>query len=392
MQSKHLDKGVNLGNWLVLEKWMSPELFDGTSAEDEYHLWRALDETARRERFKVHRDAYITDRDFAYLASKGIDFVRLPVPFFVFGDYAPYVGCIDYLDKAFRWGERHHVKILIDLHTVPDSQNGFDNGGICGVCKFHKNPEHVEFALSVLERLAARYRRNPSLWGIEVLNEPVSPEVWNLINVPKHFRAEDPAQAEGSEPVPTEFLKRFYMDAYDRIRAQADDVKVVFHDGFRIKEWVGFIKEPDFKNVVVDTHMYLVNRALSAGDADLDVILAYIASQFGGTVKEMSQHFPVMVGEWCIDPYSKKAAALVGDAKLDALQRVAAAHLNAWEGAAAWCYWSYKLHVDDPARDMWDLLKAIELGFMPAGLSEPQAKAAKKQATTTSGRAKTKRQ
>ena len=31
-------KGVNLGNWLVLEKWMSPSLFDGTTAEDEYYL------------------------------------------------------------------------------------------------------------------------------------------------------------------------------------------------------------------------------------------------------------------------------------------------------------------------------------------------------------------
>ncbi len=28
-------KGVNLGNWLVLEKWMSQELFDGLEAEDE---------------------------------------------------------------------------------------------------------------------------------------------------------------------------------------------------------------------------------------------------------------------------------------------------------------------------------------------------------------------
>lgn len=31
-------KGVNLGNWLVLEKWMSPALFDGTTADDEYYL------------------------------------------------------------------------------------------------------------------------------------------------------------------------------------------------------------------------------------------------------------------------------------------------------------------------------------------------------------------
>ena len=27
-------KGVNLGNWLVLEKWMNPALFEGTTAEE----------------------------------------------------------------------------------------------------------------------------------------------------------------------------------------------------------------------------------------------------------------------------------------------------------------------------------------------------------------------
>ena len=39
-----------------------------------------------------------------------------------------------------------------------NGQNGFDNGGICGVCKWSKNPEEVEFVLTVLERLAKRYR------------------------------------------------------------------------------------------------------------------------------------------------------------------------------------------------------------------------------------------
>ncbi len=27
--------GTNLGNWLVLEKWMEPAMFEGTGAEDE---------------------------------------------------------------------------------------------------------------------------------------------------------------------------------------------------------------------------------------------------------------------------------------------------------------------------------------------------------------------
>ena len=31
-------RGVNLGNWLVLEKWISEDLFSGTDAEDETYL------------------------------------------------------------------------------------------------------------------------------------------------------------------------------------------------------------------------------------------------------------------------------------------------------------------------------------------------------------------
>jgi glucan 1,3-beta-glucosidase len=89
---------------------------------------------------------------------------------------------------------------LIDLHTVPDGQNGFDNGGICGVCKWHKNPEHVEFALDVLEQLTIRYRDRESLWGIEVLNEPISPELWDLADVPRIVTVQVPLRRCGRQP------------------------------------------------------------------------------------------------------------------------------------------------------------------------------------------------
>lgn len=42
-------KGVNLGNWLVLEKWMNPALFEGTTAEDEYYLPRQLSRKCMRQ-------------------------------------------------------------------------------------------------------------------------------------------------------------------------------------------------------------------------------------------------------------------------------------------------------------------------------------------------------
>ena len=64
-------KGVNLGNWLVLEKWMSPALFEGTTAEDEYYLPRQLSKEVYEARIKVHRAEYISERDFVAIKAMG---------------------------------------------------------------------------------------------------------------------------------------------------------------------------------------------------------------------------------------------------------------------------------------------------------------------------------
>ncbi len=165
-------RGVNLGNWLVLEKWMSPELFSGTTAADETYLCLQLSENEKRTRMKTHRDHYITSRDFAYLREKGINAIRLPVPFFVFEDVGPYVSCTEYVDKCMKWANQAGIQVLLDLHTVPGSQNGSDNSGLCGITQWCNHPKRVEMTFDVLERLALRYGQDPALMGIEVLNEP----------------------------------------------------------------------------------------------------------------------------------------------------------------------------------------------------------------------------
>ena len=104
-------KGVNLGNWLVLEKWMSPHLFDGTDAEDEYYLPRQLSKEVYEARILIHRSEYITERDFAKIKHMGLTHVRIPVPYFIFGDREPFIGCIKELDQAFAWAEKYDLKI-----------------------------------------------------------------------------------------------------------------------------------------------------------------------------------------------------------------------------------------------------------------------------------------
>ena len=235
-------KGVNLGNWLVLEKWMSPALFDGTTAEDEYYLPIQLSPEVYEARIKVHRSEYISERDFACIKRMGMNAVRIPVPYFVFGDRPPFIGCIGELDKAFAWAGKYGLKNLIDLHTAPLSQNGFDNGGISGVCKWSQTPDEVEFVLDVLEKLAERYGKQECLLGIEPINEPVTEPMWESMDVPKRYPPVDAELAAGSGPNTLEFLHQFYADAYDRIRRHmGEDKFVVFHDEFQMKIWKEFL-------------------------------------------------------------------------------------------------------------------------------------------------------
>mgnify|MGYP000948849461 FL=1 len=106
-------KGVNLGNWLVLEKWMSPALFAGTTAEDEYYLPRQLSKEVYEARIQMHRAEYISERDFVTIKRMGMEVIRIPVPYFIFGDREPFIGCIKELDKAFAWAEKYGLQILI---------------------------------------------------------------------------------------------------------------------------------------------------------------------------------------------------------------------------------------------------------------------------------------
>ena len=377
-------KGVNLGNWLVLEKWMLPELFEGTGAEDEVWLNRKMNPAELKEKMKEHRDTFITEQDFAFIKEQGIWLLRIPVPYFIFGDRPPFNGCVEYLDKAFDWAEKYGLQILIDLHTVPGSQNGYDNGGLTGVCKWCKNPEEVEFALTVLERLAKRYGQREGLYGIEVLNESISFLVY--ATAPSTGKAVDKEEAKGSGYVPLPFLENFYRNAYRRLRKILPENKtIVFHDGFRLRHWGKFFRKEHMKNVVLDTHIYIFAMESFVPIHMPWVYQIYIKSQ-QRLIERIQRDVPVMVGEWCIcNKYAEKAVSgksaeessdrsAQADAQ-DELRKkryleIAAMQLQAWESGAGWIYWSYQFKpnrkepLDEKWKESWDFSRCVENGWI----------------------------
>ena len=239
-------RGVNLGGWLALEKWMTPSLFGNTDAEDELSLCLELGKTTARQKLRKHREEFVTREDFKWLAAHGINAVRIPVGHWIFGppypyhkrygsEEAPYVeGGIEILDRAFDWADLFGLCIQLDLHAAPGCQNGYDNGGIKGVCDWHTKPEYRQHSIDVLGRLARRYHNHRTLHSIHVLNSP-------------------------GAGIPTRYLMDYIRDAYHEIRKHclAKHVAVVFSDAFRDPfEFRRFLPPPEYENVVLDVHRY----------------------------------------------------------------------------------------------------------------------------------------
>lgn len=361
-------RGTNLGNWLVLEKWMKPDLFESTKTEDETWLARKMDPKEFYELIKKHRDTYVTEEDFKYIAECGLNTVRLPVPYFTFGDRPPFVEAVTWIDRAFDWAEKYGLRILLDLHTVPYSQNGYDNGGITGVCHWYKHPEEVEFAITVLERLARRYGEREGLFGIEVLNEPISWIVY--VTAPSTGKAVDRDEAEGSGYVPLPFLREFYTDAYDRLRKILPPEKtIVFHDGFRCTSWNKFFRESGFENVILDTHPYIFameNFVPFAKPWAYKIYLNGVMSQ----IRKAQKDVPVIEGEWCV---CNKYANNVQEDEEECRRRyneIAKLQLDAWKETAGWFYWNYQLLRDRETptdlawKESWDFCRSMKNGWL----------------------------
>ncbi|MCD7918858.1 MAG: cellulase family glycosylhydrolase [Clostridiales bacterium] len=356
---------------------MQPQIFEDSTAEDEIWLNRQMDKEELSRRMKAHRDNYVTEDDFKDLKRHGVNLVRIPVPFFILGDRPPFIGCIEYLDLAFQWAEKYDIKVLIDLHTVPDSQNGYDNGGITGVCKWCQEPEEVEFALTVLDRLAERYGEHPALFGIEVLNEPISLSVWRSSpSGPIRGKPVDREEAKGSSYVPMKFLKPFYLDAYRRLRAILPEEKIiVFHDGFRLTNWNHFFDESGMKNVMLDTHIYIFAMESFVPIHQMWCYRIYVGFN-KWKLSWVARHVPVMVGEWCIcNRYAQAGRKQSTEEEKRRYHEVAALELDAWSISAGYIYWNYQLwrdrfeKMDEDWKESWDLARCWKNEWMPQDLS-----------------------
>jgi glucan 1,3-beta-glucosidase len=321
--------GVNLGGWLVLEKWLTPSLFLRTGAQDEYSF---MNDPNAKKIINKHRRHFITDQDFKWLHDNGVDLVRIPVGYWLFKAIDGYTPTVSYLDQAMKWAEMYGLKVLIDLHAARGSQNGFDNSGRAGEIGWFTSNEYQENSLDVLERIAEKYKDSPALWGIELLNEPVSKG---------HYRK----------------LLNFYRLAYDRLRGILPaGIHIIFHDSFRPLLFTGALKQRKSHPIMMDVHWY----AMPFKTSNLDTYLRY-----SSRVRKMSLGFlrlwqPVMVGEWSTVLPQRFFDVREQSEHMELLRRNAAMQQNAHGKASAEIYWNYKAEGDG----MWNYRDLKDKGII----------------------------
>lgn len=334
-------EGVNLGGWLVLEKWMTPELYKGYNAEDEYHLLKEMGSNAQSV-IKKHRDTFIVEDDFKWLSNVGINTIRIPIGHWIFDGKDPYIPCIEYLDWAMDMAEKYNIGVLVDIHAAKGCQNGFDNGGLAGICDWHTKKENIDNTIELVGKISSRYKDKKVFAGIQLLNEPR----WD---------------------VPMDILKDYYTRGYDEARKYlSEDKYIVIHDGFRLKEWKNFMQDEKYKNVYLDTHMYHVfEEADVKMDINKHINKAAIIRQ--GDIKEMKAYFPIVVGEWSIGIHGKTLEPL-GRAYLEnaAHSALGNTQLLTYSESAGWFFWNYKLS-DESKKTYkgWDFRNCVEEGWLP---------------------------
>ncbi|KAI9367922.1 glycoside hydrolase superfamily [Aspergillus egyptiacus] len=393
-------RGVNIGGLFSLEPWITPSLFEGYSSDviDEYTLSKELGESAA-SRIERHYATFITEKDFAEIRDAGLDHVRIPFAYWAATpiEGEPYVPKIAwrYLLRTIEYCRKYGLRVKLDPHGLPGSQNGFNHSGRQGPIRWlngddgDKNAQHsLDFHDKVSKFFAQdRYKNVVTIYGLA--NEP-------------YMLSLDIEKVLDWTTKATELVQKNGMSAW-----------VSFHDGFlNLSKWKSMLKNGP-SNLVLDTHQYTIfNTAqivlnhtekvnlvcndwhamigeinsTSAGwgptfcgewsqaDTDCAKFLNNVGrgTRWEGTYIEgdSTQYCPtgdMENGPACSCRSANADPSEYSDDYKTFLQTYAEAQMSAFETAMGWFYWTW--HAE--SAHQWSYKTAWKNGYMPAKAYSP---------------------
>ncbi|XP_052190885.1 probable glucan 1,3-beta-glucosidase A [Diospyros lotus] len=277
---------------------------------------------------KEHWNTFITEDDFKFMSSNGINTVRIPVGWWIASDPnppPPYVGgSLQVLDKAFSWAQKYEMKVIVDLHAAPGSQTATTvSSSRDGFMEWGQTEKNIEDTVAIIDFLTARYAKHPSLYAVELLNEPLLPAV------------------------PLETLLRYYRAGYEAVRRHSSEAYVLFSNrlGFDPSNPIELLPlATELRGSVIDVHYYHCFMGIFKNmtlQQNIDFLYANSSVELNQLTESGAL---VFVGEWATEWATGNFQNPNGTtATKEEYQRFGKAELEVYGRASfGWAYWALR--------------------------------------------------
>jgi endoglucanase len=310
-------RGVGVGGWLNMENFITG--YPSNESAVRSALRDALGDDGYLRFFDRFLHAFFDDADGAFLASIGVNCVRVPFNYRHFEDddrpFEIKPAGFHWLDRIVEICARHRIYTVLDLHALPGFQNQHwhsDNPTHCAQFWVHR--QFQDRTVHLWEAIAEHYRDHPWVAGYNPINEPA-----------------DPSRAA---------IAPFYHRLEAAIRA-VDKHHVLFLDGNRYSLDFQMFGEP-MANCVYTAHDYALPGFVDGGGypgvtRGQYVDRAVIEQAFLARTEYMRRtRTPIWIGEF--------GPVYVGDPARDAERyQLLRDQLEIYrQHSAGWSLWTYK--------------------------------------------------
>lgn len=241
----------------MIQPWITPSIFENTGNDDiidEYTFGKLLNSTYAQKVLKQHWESWFTEDDFKAIRAAGLNHVRsvytwitddklkfisnrIPlgywsVPMNDSVSVSPYIpGAWPYLLQALNWAKANDLRVIVDLHGAPGSQNGYDNSG--------QRTDNPQWATDT-----ANVNRTVEILTFVAENIGGMIDVLELLNEGAGFL--------GNQWSST--IRQFWKDGYNAVREAAGaGMKIMIGDAFLgVDSWEGFLQYPSAQGVMMD--------------------------------------------------------------------------------------------------------------------------------------------
>ncbi len=225
-------KGVNLGGWLLKEAYI---LGGRNIPESEFRgKFKKIHGLKELESFdNFFKTNFVTEQDFRNISTWEANCVRVPFHYRLI-EKSPFKYSEEgflYLEKALSWAQKYNLKIILDLHAAPGSQNSDWHSDSSGIPFLWEKTAYRERTVALWEKIADRFKDRSSLYGYDLLNEPVV--------------------GKGKLKI----LHGFYRKLVARIQ-NIDKNKKLYLEGNLWAQEIDFLKDLIDENVRISIHSY----------------------------------------------------------------------------------------------------------------------------------------